>query len=250
MWRKIKLEKELRHIQSIQVFIEQKFDIEIAHISKWFSVEHIPTEVIKEESKITVRNGSVMKYENTSYHPFTRQYIYDYELMVRTEIDWQKRITTNPIQVDSKKTGIICGNFQGLDFRVYYNNDGLCVKEETLEKNGQLIKTRYRQYDNRGLCIKIYTVKDKTTVIDSIYEYNINGEQTYAEYIDDFGIKKQHITRYNEFNDIVFDDGYCNNKRFIKTFEYVYDKYNNWTERKELSGNKLIGVTKRQFKYI
>ena len=69
------------------------------------------------------------------------------------------------------------------------------------------------------------------------------------EWYDDNGVRKQSITRYNQYNDIVFDDNWFGGKRIKREFEYNYDEYSNWLECREMNDGAYVRLSTRQFKY-
>ncbi len=65
-----------------------------------------------------------------------------------------------------------------------------------------------------------------------------------------YGLNMEITFEYNKHNDLITEKSKNESSPIvIKTFKYVYDKENNWIERKEYENGKLIFTTKRQIEY-
>lgn len=257
MYTKESIERQLKHKERVAVYIEQSYAIKIKTISKWFSVEHVPTEILEREQKITLSNGSVVERDLTIYTEAlgrinASRYINNYKTMRKKEIDWNQRETFSDIDPIPFHTGIY--EFDSFDntkhFRCHYTSDGLVTKTEVTDKFGKLLHIEYREYTSNKQLSKIIMEKSGHRSIDAEYRYDSHGNMISADWIDDNGTKKHSESRYNQYNDLIFYDGFFQGKHIVKSFEYFYDIYNNWTECREINDGKLVKVIKRQYKYI
>jgi hypothetical protein len=108
--------------------------------------------------------------------------------------------------------------------KFYLDQDKRVIRIEILNVEGYMIAYQEAKYDkeNNNVTISVYNVKNQL-----VNKYN-------RPMIFDSNSNPNKTTKYNEFGDIIYTEGdLLNNDDVCFTTEYKYDKYGNWTVRKE-----------------
>ncbi len=262
-WTINSLNKSLRNKDLIQCMIEQNYVVKKDYVSKWFSVQEVSKEVLDSEMKVTFNNGNILKYETLSYiitgngSTITSFETIEFKskecIIIKKHIDGREtesKYLTQEEYWGKPKIGVITfKSHDGKTYHSYYNNDGIILESKIYDNNGRLHERTTYRYNNQGLLAQRIEERLGKQYINR-YEYDDRGNQIYVEWYDDNGVRKQSITRYNQYNDIVFDDNWWGGKRIKKEFEYSYDEYGNWLKCREMNNGIYTRFSIREFKYL
>lgn len=243
--------------------IVQNYVVKKDYISKWFSVQEVSKEVLDSEMKVTFNNGNIIKSEGLNYiiagdgHIITFLETIEFKnkecIIIKKYIDGREtnfEVLTQEEYWGNLQTGTI--TFKGRDgktYHSYYNNEGIILEFKIYDSNGKIQERTTFHYNNQGLLVQRVEERLGKQYIDR-YEYDDRGNKTYVEWYDDNGVRKQGMTKYNQYNDIVFDDNWWGGKRIKKEFEYNYDEYGNWLECREMNDEIYVKLSIRHFKYL
>ena len=258
-----RLNKSLRNKDLIQCMIEQNYVVKKDYVSKWFSVQEVSKEVLDSEMKVTFNNGNILKYETLCYiitgngSTITSLETIEFKnkecIIIKKQIDGRERefkILTQEEYWGKPKIGVTTFNsYDGQTHHSYYSHEGTILESKVYDNNGKLEERNTYYYNDKKLLYQIISERQGKRYINR-YEYDDRGNGTYAEWYDDNGVRKQGITRYNQYNDIVFDDNWWGGKRIKKEFEYSYDEYGNWLKCREMNNGIYTRFSIRQFKYF
>lgn len=258
-----RLNQSLRHKDLIQCMIEQNYVVKKDYISKWFSVQEVSKEVLASEQQLTFSDGRIIKSETLTYienhnNTIISRNIADFKnkgVVTLYEYVNEKKTKFEVLTLDKyfhihKPNEIVelkC--YDGKIRRWYFDYKGLESKAEILDSVGNIEETTKYSYNNNGLRTQAITVRSNNQYI-STYQYDVHGNLVFSEWYDDNGTRKQSIAKYNQYNDVIFEDNWWDGKRIKKEYEYNYDEYNNWIERREMNDDNYVGIVVRQFKYI
>ena len=136
--------------------------------------------------------------------------------------------------------------------KYHYSNLNV-VKKEEFENDGSYRRIYIFRYDGNGN--KVFEIQkndnaDKGTEVR--YYYDEYDRVIKKEDYDDSGKKTyQSAYRYDSKGNIISEtSSYVDSQDSITiTYKYVYDKYDNWTEKSELMDDKLYSVILRRITY-
>lgn len=256
-------EKSLKNKDLILCIVEQTYAVKKDYIRKWLSIQEVFKEVLASEQKLTFSDGRIIRSEILTYTENNNTTI-----ISRNIADFKnKGVVTLYKYVNGKETEcevlaldkyfhihkpneiVELKCYDGKTRRWYFDYKGLESKAEILDSAGNIEETTQYSYNNNGLRTQSTTVRANYQYI-STYQYDVYGNLVFSEWYDDNGTRKQSIAKYNQYNDIIFEDNWWGGKRIKKEYEYNYDEYNNWIERREMNDDNYVGIVVRQFKYI
>ncbi len=139
-----------------------------------------------------------------------------------------------------------------LTSRTLYEYDELKnIKTETIKnRNGVVVRTIRYTYDVNGNIIEELIINDDYTQ-KTIYKYDYWGREISYE-LDNPTWYSSYMSEYNDFNDLKLQEnvtrsGYIGERT---TYEYTYDKNNNWIQRIEYKNDIAKMITIRVITYF
>lgn len=209
-------------------------------------------------------------YNKKGYLIYIKEYYANKELLVKAE-EWTYEYNKKDIIISEQKI-----SFKYPDTTIwkysYPNKDSVIIEQKermlgTLfysyvqENEKEKFHTRRKEtpfkissifyYDKKGRIYKNETYAQDTIYSKKIYEYldskskNILHEKYIYKKIPIFFESK----KYDKENNVLIS--YDQDKKVIQSFEYIYDKENNWIEKKTFNRiGKLVKLTKRKITYF
>jgi YD repeat-containing protein len=197
------------------------------------------------------------KYNEQGYLLEKTEYNNSNQLLVRVSMTYDKNG-----QIASKKRELKSETSLSIesDFIFEYNKEGKIYKKQGFENGLEKKKITY-QYEYANLKIITHKIDDKSEEIFEIWEETLDNDGKRLEYLHKTKKDGQMLVkvdvkyRYDEYGNItsenIGDEKTKIKKRIL--FEYKYDSFGNWIERKELQEQggeqQEVSLIKRQIEY-
>ena len=133
-----------------------------------------------------------------------------------------------------------------------YDKEGNKIKSEQFEDDSiSLLKTIY-YYDTINNQTKF--TEYKKGKIHEIYthKYDCNNNLIEIQWLDTLGqCNNKTVFEYNDNSDLLKECTFDKNHNIIikNTFDYAFDKYGSWIEKRQYVNDSLTQITKREIKY-
>lgn len=211
-----------------------------------------------------------LTFNKNGYLINKKEYYANKELIVRAE-EWSYEYNKKDIIINEQKISLKYSDTTTWKYS-FPNKDSVII-----EQKGRMLGTLFYSYVQESEKEKLYTRRKETPFkISSIFYYDKKGRiyknETYThdtiyskkiyEYLDS---KSNNISnekyiykenpiffeskKYDKENNVIVS--YNQDKKVIQSFEYIYDKENNWIEKKTFNRmGKLVKLAKRKITYF
>lgn len=131
-------------------------------------------------------------------------------------------------------------------------------EQKVIFQNGRIIKDDYKKWYHvtvTPLTSEYTTEFINGKVIEKHYNNQGIADTTTTITEEEFWRKKFDYDLYgrdamfNNYNDVISETVTCDGEVQVKTYEYQYDHYGNWIERRLFINGKLKDLTIKQIKY-
>lgn len=252
----------VHHIAHVSTVIENQYSVKREIITKWFKTHTIYTEILDYETKVTLRNNKITHIERQEHNQIINSHT---QIKVLTDSLFIKKddcyLNTNNIMHNSYfckfhnyEKKIIPNevkewvNTDGKKMVSKYDNQCRLIETIEYEDNGKIAYTTRFFFNGHSQIIKSVTLKNGKQFIDT-YDYDKFGNRIHSEYYDINEVKRKCVSKYDKYNNPIYIEGYWHGVLSIRTYEYKYDLYDNWIERREYVDDVYSELVIRQFKY-
>jgi len=135
---------------------------------------------------------------------------------------------------------------------IEYDQYGNKIRSEKFEDDAVSVRKTIYQYDTLNNQIKFTEYKKGKVDLRYTHKYDGNDNLIEVQWLDSLGqFGNKTIFEYNEKNDLLKE---CtldkdDNLMIIKTFDYTFDQYGSWIEKRHYLNDSLIVVTRREITY-
>ena len=265
----IKLLNSLNNRHMIHSIEENVFEVRKEYISKWFSVQETSKEVLTSESIHIYENGEIIESETIRYYGndnelsshLKRKFIQKEKLVILTS-------NNKPTPWSSNRDSMTIDDYFGIDSHKYKNGEIVTYNTKDGGKrlyyygagNRILKKENFDSQNKLSLLVTyIYNVDEKIIRIDETeypscstnsdyYDYDNRGNLINVSYWDS-GVRKQDNYTYDDYNNLASINAYYQGAKKLKIYEYKYNEYKDWVERREIENGEYRELKIRQIKY-
>ncbi|MBI1184484.1 hypothetical protein GC194_09440 [bacterium] len=130
-----------------------------------------------------------------------------------------------------------------------FNPKGLLIEQRKYFFPG--MNREVFKYNDANLLISTIIYNDNNEVLsETTYEYNSNLLKTKESTYTKGTLTNENIYAYDQNDNIVKLESKGDGSEYhAETYQYVYDQYENWTNRKTFSGNIQVQETQRDIVY-
>ncbi|MBL4745137.1 MAG: hypothetical protein JKY08_02090 [Flavobacteriaceae bacterium] len=232
------------------------------HIKRFYSESRTVSRTFNKEGNITqsqvfTKYGKPIKILTYEYHGKLKYKAIDRSLSFNNKIDfWNFKYDEKDNMVET-----IIGSEDGKKINeratFEYDNNKNRIRAKQYRNSSDhpnlFIYYRHDIFDN--LREEIVYEEDSTVFQKHIYTYDNQKRKIYEEHYTYMGMSEylsdEITSEYNKNNDVIdelrYDHMTGNMNRW--TFEYVYDEFYNWIEKKEYFEGKLLFINTRKIKY-
>ncbi len=142
---------------------------------------------------------------------------------------------------------------QTLKSQSIFGKNGKILEVAEFYTDGQLDNRKKYTYDQQGRVIqeKIYDSDDSLKNIFT-FKYNEQGHEVEKKWLySDGSVMGEWTHTYDEYGNLIEEYSYTFDEDLdtTYTYEYKYDKYNNWIRKITYEDGKIINIEKREIEY-